>query len=155
MVVARWRLDDAGLPPRAGVPREWSTKVWCSTATWYGVAVPGMVVVAGGAAVVVVDAGASPARRSRLRMGRSPSGAISGYLPDVPALVVVELCAPAGPTTSAAASAIATTSAADAGRRVTGAPPRGRRRRRAARAATPHERGGVRPPRCCPSGRGA
>src|SRR4051794_11464255 len=144
------RLEDDELPPRAGVPREWSTKVWWRTPTWYGVAVPAIVVGIGAdvvvvVLVVVVDAPPPArrlARRSRSRIGRSPNGAISGNLRGRPVVVVVGdvgvgLCAPAGPMATAAAVIVTASAAAARGRTLTdGGLARARRRRRASRRAT-------------------
>src|SRR5262249_18923339 len=138
-----WRLEDAGMPPRAGVPLEWSTKVWCTTATWDGVDVPAM-----GAGGV----GVPPARRSRLGPGRRPSGGIHRNLLGLPVVGGVadgvEFCAATGCAPTTPEMATATLKTAAARRRLTrGLPVRARRRRPPIRGVRPRGHGAAPPPR--------
>jgi hypothetical protein len=133
MVVTRVRLGCAGAPPRAGDPREWSTKVISVVATANGPV--GRVVVVGGGVVVVVLVASSSRRRPRSRrsspsnppgaMSRMPFGGdvvVVGAGPAVVAVVSPLLVPHAVSASEATATATNTVMAEDAfdvrGRRV-------------------------------------
>src|SRR5262245_11289835 len=124
MVVTSVRLGCAGVDPRAGEPRAWSTKVISVVATGNGPAGRVVVVVAGAVVVVLVASSSRRRERSRRSSASSPPGAMRRTRREAdvvevdaaPELFDVEADVEAAPPPSlhAASATVATTAATTA-----------------------------------------